>query len=196
MIRTLAQDPVLANATRDYVSEMNERIAELTSELQYAVPDLTIELYNELLESDPDLLNGFLHAIAQRVLGRAIGEHVRAQRSRARSAAQHSTPAERFSAAAQAWERGDSAALDLYVSMHVVNPEMDRKRACDMTGSEHRYVARQYARSAVKSGLLNMFHLLVADRVGEQLTSQAMNATEYQALYNSMTRGNEDIDAE
>ena len=190
MAVTTTSDPVLIGAERDFQAEMNALIVAATEGKTYAVPDVARELYERLLATDPILLNGWLHQNALSALSNAIGDHVRSMRAAARagSTGKRSSSAGRFAAAARLAEAGDTSALALYAAMHVVNPGQERKRASDMTGPDHRYVARQYQRNAQEQGLLGLFHETVAAKVGDKRTEDVLTAEQYETLYRSFVR--------
>lgn len=189
MTVTTATDPVLIGSDRDFQAEMNALIVTITEGKTYAVPDLARELYGRLLAEDPVLLNGWLHQNALAVLSKAIGDHVRSMRAAARAGSTgRKSSAGRFAAAARLAQQGDTSALALYATMHVVNPSQERKRAADMNGNDHRYVAQQYSRNAQELGLLGLFHETVAAKVGDHRTEDVLTAEQYEALYRSFVR--------
>lgn len=175
------------SAERDYVAEMDARIAAATGESGWAAPVVAAKMHAALLETDPDLLNGWLHAMAVDVLRMAVGSRSRAQRTVARRRA-----ASRIfgAAAAEAEETGNTIPLlGLFAVVHVIDADNTRKLAADMTGPEHLFVAENtYQQSANQALMLAAFHRAVAKKVGERKTSDVFSAQQYELLYLSITR--------
>jgi hypothetical protein len=170
-------------AERDYLGEMEERISALIDRPDdYAVPILAGELYTDLTSQDPDLLTGWLEAMALPMLSKAIGDRARSRRNTARRQAVK----DRFEQAAKAFEGGNREALSMYLEPHVVDSHLTRRRACDMSGRDHRYVAGKYERAGVESLMLGAFHSAVAAQVGDGKTSDVLDADKYEELYRSI----------
>jgi hypothetical protein len=172
---------------RDYLAEMDARIAAATEGSGWVAAIVAEKLHAELLETDPDLLDGWLRATAADTLRLAIGMRSRNQRLIARRRA----GARAFSeAAGEAEQTGDTAPLiGLFTVDYVVDAENTRKRAADMTGPEHLFVAENtYQRSANQALMLAAFHRAVAAKVGDQRTSDVFSPEQYERLYLSITR--------
>ena len=69
---------------RDYIAEMDERIAAATAGSGWVAAVVAQKLHAALLESDPDLLDGWLRAMAVQMLRRVIGLKGSQERSAAR----------------------------------------------------------------------------------------------------------------
>jgi len=70
---------------------------------------------------------------------------------------------------------------------HAVDPEHLRKRAGDMTGADHRFVADSYQASGNYALLRAAFHNAVAKKVGTRKTSDVIDADTYETMYQSIT---------
>lgn len=172
---------------RDYISEMNARIDVATQGSGWVAGIVAEKLHAELLEADPDLLDGWLRAVAVDTLRLTIGTRSRVQRivARRRSASRA------FQAATDGVEKSGDAAplLGLFAVNYVVDDSNTRKQAADMTGPEHLFVAvNTYQRSANQALMLAAFHRAVAEKVGGKRTSEVFSAQEYEHLYLSITR--------
>lgn len=166
---------------RDYLAEMDKKIADATAGTEWIAPVVAAKLHADLLADDPELLDGWLRAIAPEVLRQAIGNRSRA----ARLAARHGAKPRAFAAAAEA---GDTAALvGMFAVDYVVAPDRTRKRAGDMTGPDHEYVAGEYADTANTARLLAAFHRAVAEQVGGRRTADVFSLDQYEAMYRSIT---------
>ena len=172
---------------RDYVTEMDAHIEAATRGSGWVAAIVAEKLHAELLETDPDLLDGWLRAVAVDSLRLAIGTRSRSQRTVARRRAGSRAFRD---AVAEAEQSGDTAPLlGLFSVDYVVDEENTRKRAADMTGPEHLFVAENtYQRSANEALMLAAFHRAVAEKVGKRRTSEVFSETEYEAMYLSIAR--------
>lgn len=171
---------------RDYLAEMGERIRAATTGSGWVAAIVAEKLHAGMLENDPDLLDGWLHAMAVQTLRQEIGLRARSERTVARRRAGALSFA---SAAGDAELSGDpSRLLGLFRVNHVVDAQDTRKRAADMTGEEHLFVAEDYQRSANTARMLAAFHRAVAKKVGRKRTSDVLTEEQYEQMYLSITR--------
>ena len=131
---------------RDYIAEMDARIEAVTKGSDWVAAVVAAKLHASLLESDPDLLDGWLRSVAPDVLRQAITLRVRQSNARARRGARvrEFADAARDMEDASDGEARETAArrlLSLFEQIHTVDDSDTRKRACDMTGPEHLFVA-------------------------------------------------------
>lgn len=170
-------------AGRDYAAEMAGRLRAVAAGPGEWVAAVEAEkLAAELAERDPDLLDGWLHDIASDVIRIHLVRMANGTRSASRAGAKRRAFA---AAAGEAEETGDYSSLLEVV--HTVDDEQTRKRAADMTGADHRYVAHAYRQDAKTSRMLAMFHEAVAKKVGVRLTSEVFDTAEYEAMFVSLT---------
>lgn len=170
---------------RDYLAEMDTRITDATAGSGWAAPLVAQKLHAELVADDPDLLDGWLHAVAGEALRQAIANRSRAHRTYARRAASRAFA----QAARDAEDSGDAAPLlGLFAVDYVVAADRTRKRARDMTGPDHRFVAGRYEASGNGELMLAAFHHAIAEKVGDRRTAEVYTEAEYEALYLSVTR--------
>jgi hypothetical protein len=170
--------------SRDYLAEMADAIAKVTSAGDFVAPVVAEKLHAHLLETDPDLLDGWLRASAVHFLTRAIGDRDRRERTAARTRAD----ARQFRKASEAAEAGDDEGLSVFATVrYVVDGDETRRALGDMTGADHLFVADGYRESASRARMLEAFHRAVAKRVGKRKTSDVFTEAEYQKLYDSIT---------
>lgn len=172
---------------RDYLAEMGERIRAATTGSGWVAAIVAEKLHAGLLENDPDLLDGWLHAMAVQALRQEIGLRARVERTVTRRRAGARAFA---SAAGDAGQSGDPAPLlGLFRVTHVIDPQNTRKRAADMTGEEHLFVAENtYQRSAHEALTLAAFHRAVGKKAGKRRTADVLTEEQYEAMYLSITR--------
>jgi hypothetical protein len=182
---------------RDFIAEMDERINELTKGSGWVAAIVASKLHAQLLESDPELLDGWLHVMATQMLRRMIGLRQSSERTTARRRAggrAFAAAAERYASAEGGTETTGAALASLFRVTHVVDDENTQKRAADMTGPEHLFVAEtEYERDAKRSMMLAAFHRAVAKKVGKRRTGDVLTEAQYDAMYRSIVRspGNE-----
>lgn len=173
---------------RDYLGEIDKLVEDIIQGSGWVAAIEAARLRDRLAESDPELLDGWLHATAADSLRQLITNRVRQQRTRARRQA----GARRFADAATAAADGDDTLLrefSLFQVMHVVDNQQTEKQASEMTGPEHAYVAEHtYQRSANQSLTLAAFHRAIAEKIGPLPAGEVMTEQEYTALYRSITR--------
>jgi hypothetical protein len=178
---------------RDYIAEMEARIKAATAGSDWVAAIVAEKLRAEILENDPELLDGWLHAMAVPLLRRVIGLRVhhenRAAKRGARARAFASAAAGLEDADANGREPAAAALLGMFSEIHVVDEGQNRKRAADMTGAEHLFVAENtYQRSANTALMLAAFHCAVAKKVGKKRTADVFSEEQYEALYISIVR--------
>jgi hypothetical protein len=179
---------------RDYIAEMDARIEAATRGSDWVAAVVAEKLCGQLLENDPELLDGWLRAMAIPLLRRVIGLRVhherRAAKRGARARAFAATAAD-LEAAEGGSERESAAAalLGMFSEIHVVDEDQTRKRAADMTGAEHLFVAENtYQRSANTALMLAAFHRAVAKKVGKKRTADVLSEQQYESMYISIVR--------
>ena len=171
---------------RDYLAEMGQRIKAATKGSGWVAGIVAAKLHAQLQEKDPDLLDGWLHAMAIQTLRQEISLRARVERTTARRRA--SARAFR-DATDDAEETGDATPLlGLFQVIHTVDEDNTRKHAADMTGPEHLFVAGAYKQSANETLMLAAFHRAVAKKVGDKRTSEVLDEQQYEELYLSIAR--------
>lgn len=186
------------DAERDYIVAMDARIAAATEGSGWVPAIVAAKLHAQLQEADPDLLDGWLHAMAVQVLRRVIG----LRQHQERAAARRGAGARAFAGAAREFSGSDpddaEAAAVRFMGMfrmsHEVDDKRTQKRVFDMTGPEHLFVAEHtYQREANRQHMLAAFHRAVAKKIGKRRTEDVLTEEQYEAMYQSIVRspGNE-----
>ena len=177
---------------RDYNAEMDERIAEATSGSGWVAAVVAQKLHASLLENDPDLLDGWLNAMAVQMLRRVIGLRTHAERARAKRGAR----AREFGDAAGDFgsagdddkEAAGERLLGMFAVPYVIDADGTQKRAADMTGTDHLFVAVDKEKSAKTARMEAAFHRAVAKKVGKKRTADVIPLEQYEAMYLSIVR--------
>lgn len=170
---------------RDYIQDMNEAIDEATSGSGWSAGVVAGKLAARLAETDPGLLDGWLRTCAVAILTEAVGARLRSQAGAARRGAQRQAFAR---AARDAEAAGDYSRLPgMFSAAYVVDTAHTRRRARDMTGRDHQFVAAGYTARAEENSMLAHFHREVARRVGDRVTSEVFDEETYERMYRSIT---------
>lgn len=175
----------MTDQERDYSAEMDAKIAEATSGDGWIVGIVAAKLHAQLLESDHDLLDGWLSEHAVPILSDYIGQRERSIRARSRLRAK---PRQFAAAASDADQSGDYSDLPgMFAATYPVDADDLRKRVADMTGADHKYVAETvYQPLAEKNKLLAAFHRAVAKKVGNRKTAEVYSEAEYEQMFRSI----------
>ena len=182
------------NEDRDYIAEMDAVIAEVTEGGGWVPAVVAAKLHARLLENDPDLLDGWLHVMAIQMLRRMIG----LRQSHERTVARRRAGARAFASAAQEFADADgeeeteaagARLLGLFRVTHEVDDKNTQKRAFEMTGPEHLFVAENtYQRTANTHLMIAAFHRAVAKKIGSRRTDEVLTEERYEAMYRSIVR--------
>lgn len=84
-------------------------------------------------------------------------------------------------------EERTAVAHRLIDDWHAVTVDHVRKRAGDMTGADHKFVAATYTDTGNNAMMLAAFHRAVAKKVGNRKTCDVLNADRYEEMYRSIT---------
>jgi hypothetical protein len=172
---------------RDYLAEMDEIMSVATEGSGWIASVLAAKIYAKLMEEDRELIDGWLHAAAIDTLRRQILSKTNAARTRERARAQRGE----FADQARDFETGDDAGgvklLGMFALMHTVNAEDVRKRAGEMTGADHLFVADSYQQRGQRNLMEAAFHRAVAAKVGDKRTDEVLDLETYSVMYRSIT---------
>lgn len=171
---------------RDYLGEMDDLITEATKGSGWTAAIIAAKLYGQLITDDRDLLDGWLHAMATDTLRRHIQGKVNAARMRERARAERGE----FADAARDFATGEDAdglkLQGMFALTHVVDAEDVRKRAGEMSGADHLFVAGSYQTRGQKNLMQAAFHRAVAEKVGDKRTDEVMDLATYEQMYRSI----------
>jgi hypothetical protein len=101
--------------------------------------------------------------------------HLHADRSRARAHAGARAFAEHHNLS-------DVPEDDTFATRYCINEDNVWKSVSDMTGDDHRYVAREYEKTGRRALARAAFHEVIAKKVGAKRTVEVMSVTEYERL--------------
>ena len=178
------RDVVRRAADRDYVADMNaliERILKQDNPDGLVVGVAASSLFHHLQDDDPELLEGWLRAVALPVLSQTISRRISSQRA----TANRRILSRAFGEAALS---GDADLLAAFRQMHPVNEQGLRKAACDMTGREHEFVAGTYERTGRTMLMVAEFHRQVGRKAGNKPLREVMDAAQYGRLLQSIIK--------
>ena len=165
---------------RNYITEMDAQIRDAIDAETDWVPAVVARKL--LASADPDLVDGWLHAMAADFLTLIITRRERAHRSVERARA-----GSRVFAAAI--EDGEEDALAAFSVTYAIDGHNTRRRVADMTGADHLFVAGSYQASANARLLLAEFHRQVAKQVKRKRTADVFTEAAYARLYHSIIGG-------
>jgi hypothetical protein len=165
---------------RDPGCEINDLIDDLLDSDEDIVPAVAAEkIVATLEETNPELLDVWLHLVARAVMTAAITDRIR----RIRASAAANAGRVKFGRAAKS---GDPAELGVFsVRLHVDDNHTQR-RTGDMRGPDHLYVSGEYQKEGKLATLRAAFHKKVAARVGDKRTCEVFTEEEYAAMLASI----------
>jgi hypothetical protein len=172
---------------RSFSAEMSQLIndrleVETGSDVVPAI--LAWDLVTQLRDSDPELLNGWLHENAKAFLADMLRRRISSLRSRARIHAGRSD----FQRAVSKFNNGDNAALNSWTSVrYVVNDSNTQRLLLDMNGEDLNYAASRYSRSANAALLEEAFLRALAAKVGKKTVGQVFTEDQIDRMYNSIS---------
>jgi hypothetical protein len=129
-------------------------------------------------ETAPDELDAWL---AERVVW-LVAEEMRYQLRSNRARNRAHAGARRFAEHLDLDDTPTADDVDLYATAYRINDSNVWKTVGDMTGDDHRYVARKYEATGKRALALAAFHEIIAKRVGTKTTAQVMDVDEYRRL--------------
>lgn len=171
---------------RDFIAEMDAQIEAATQGSNWVPAIVAEKLVAQLEADDPELLGGWLRAMAVTMLRRVIGLRVHAKRQHSR----HNAGGRAFADAVDDAKNGDDAALrriGMFSITHRVDDGNTQKLVGEMTGEDHLFVASDYGQQAKPLLMEEAFHKAVAKKVGSKRTSEVFTEAEYEAMYRSIT---------
>jgi hypothetical protein len=168
---------------RDYAFEMRQVIDAETGQEPYSSPVVAAHIVEKLQATDPELLDGWLHAQAVGFIRHAINLRDCSSRSHARATSGRSVFAEQ----AAAHEAGDESALSGWLNVVHVVEDGTRKRLADMTKPDLGFAADTYARRAAENQLAESFLRALAKKVGRGKVSDHFDDEKLSSLWNSIT---------
>jgi hypothetical protein len=167
---------------RDYAAEMRAVIDAETAGGPYVSPQVAEHIVNKLRVTDPDLLDGWLHAQAVNFIRHAINLRDCSTRSHARVTSGRSV----FAADAKLHEAGKADAMAGWLAVVHVMEDGSRKRIADMTATDLTAVAEDYDARARENGLHAAFLKAVAKKVRKGKVSDHFSDATLASLWQSI----------
>lgn len=171
--------------SRDYVGEMRALIDQETGTGPYVSRQVAAQIMEKLAATDPDLLDGWLHAQAETILWQAINDRDRSLRAHARATSGRSV----FAANAEAHEAGDTAALSRWLATPFAVADGYRKRLGDMDKHDLRFAAEAYEVRAEQNRLTASFLIALARKVRRGTVADHYTEDQLAAMWNSLSGG-------
>jgi hypothetical protein len=174
---------------RDFNAEMNEKIVETFAEIDgdFVSSIVAWDLVTKLMETDPELLSGWLHLHAKSFVAGVLNSHVRSFRAKARSQAKASA----FATAARRFEAtGDISDLGGWFNVrYVVDDQSTQRRLGEMSQADLLFVASRYGRTARTLLLEEAFHRALAARVGNRTVADVFTEDQISEMYRGLSSG-------
>jgi hypothetical protein len=170
---------------RNYVAEMRSVIDSETASGDYSSPLVAEHIVKKLRVTDPDLLDGWLHAQAVQFVRHMINLRDCSARTHARTAARRSA----FADSAALHAAGDERAMVGWLDVVHVLEDGGRKRIAEMTAAELGFVADAYDARANENALHAAFLRAVAKRVGKRKVSDVFTEQKLTTLWQSIAGG-------
>lgn len=175
------------SVSRDYNKEMNTIVLDILSEVEgdFVSSILAWDLVTKLEETDPDLLNGWLHLHAKSFVAGVLNSHIRSWRAKARSQARVSA----FSKAAKRFsETGDLSELGGWMNLrYVVDDQSTQRRLGEMRREDLLFVASRYGNTARTLLLEEAFHRAIASRVGSKTVEEVFTDDQISEMYRGLS---------
>lgn len=169
--------------TRNFAAEMRTVMDSETAGGPYVSAVVAERIVEKLTATDPELLDGWLHAQAVGFLRHAINLRDCSQRTHARLTASRSV----FRNAADAAEAGDTEQLGSFLQTVYVLEDGSRKRLAEMRRPELLFAADGYERKAADMLLQEAFLRALAKKVGSKKVSDVYDENKISELWLSIT---------
>lgn len=173
----------MTQVARDYASEMRAVIDAETGHGPYVSRIVAEAIVEKLHATDPELLDGWLHAQAAQMVWQTINDRDRSRRASARATAGRSL----FAAAAGQHAAGDSSALTQFLGMPFTVDGV-RKRLADLTGADLTQAAVDYQRRADQNTMTAAFLRALGKKVKRGTVSDHFTEQQLATLWTSIVR--------
>ncbi len=167
---------------RDYRAEMRAVIDAETAAGNYVSGLVAEQIVRKLAATDPELLDGWLHANAAFLVRHFINLRDCSTRTRARTQARRVE----FAAAAGEFEAGDDTAMTSFLDVVHVVEDGSRKKLADLTASDLNHVATDYEERAAENAMHATFLRTLAKKVGKRTVGQVFDENKLTELWLSL----------
>lgn len=168
---------------RDYAAEMRAAIDAETSGGPYISAVVAAHIVEKLMATDPDLLDGWLHAGAANFIRLSINHRDSSQRTHARMTAGRSV----FRRAAEDYQEGDDEALANFLGTVYVVENGSRVRLGEMHKPDLLFAADAYQSRAAENALQEAFLRALARKVGNRRVSDMFDDEKLAAMWTSLS---------
>jgi hypothetical protein len=168
---------------RDFRAEMRAVIDAETAAGNYVSGLVAEHIVAKLTETDPDLLDGWLHANAAFLVRHFINLRDCSTRTSARTQARRA----QFAAAAGKFADGDKGPITSFLGLVHVVEDGSRKKLADLTADDLAHVADDYEHRAAENQMHATFLRALAKKVGKRTVGQAFDEKKLTAMWLSIT---------
>lgn len=168
--------------TRNYAAEMRAVIDAETASGPYTSVTVAGHIVEKLRATDPELLDGWLHAQAVQFVRMAINQRDCSTRTHARQIASRSV----FRDAALAAEAGDPEALGGFLRTVYVVEDGSRVRLAEMRSPDLLFVAEDYGHRAADALMQEAFLRALAKKVKNRRVSDVYDEVKLAELWQSI----------
>lgn len=170
------------DTARDFATEMRAVIDDATSGGPYIPPIAASEIVEKLRVNDPDLLDGWLHAQAERFVWQAINDRDRSRRA----VTSHRAKGAAFGAAAERHNAGDSTGLRPFLDAPYSVSDGTRKPLASLTKDDLLFVAERYQARSNENAMKATFMTALAKKVGKGVVADHFTEDQLSAMFESL----------
>lgn len=172
----------MTTTERDFAAEMRQVIDQHTADGPYLPPIAASEVVEKLRANDPDLLDGWLHAQADRFVWQAINDRDRSRRSHVAQTAQRSA----FGKAASEHADGNRTALRAFLDSPYTVQDGSRRRLADLRHEDLVYVAERYDARARENAMRAAFMTALSKKVKRGVVADHFTEEKLTAMWQSL----------
>lgn len=143
------------------------------------------EVAEKLIGEVPELIDEWVSAHLAAIVTDFLGKRWRARSSRAG----YQVRAGAFADAAEEFMAGDESAISVFLTPMPVDDEGRRINLGEMTGADHRYVARRHRVYAAANKMQAAFHEAIAKAIGDRTTAEVYSEEEYLNMRKQYVKG-------
>lgn len=168
--------------TRDFVAEMRA-VIDAETQGAYIPRQVADRIVAKLAATDPELLDGWLHAQAEQIIWQHINDRDRSTRAHSKQVAGRAA----FGAASGRHADGDPQAMTEFLGMPITVDGV-RKPLSMLTGPELLTVAGDYDARAARNAMTAAFVRALGRKVESGTVADHFTETELAALWRSLAR--------
>lgn len=166
---------------RDFAAEMRAVVDAETSHGAYVARAAARDVVEKLTINDPELLNGWLHEQAEKLIWQLINDRDRSRRGAARTQGRSV-----FAELIEASKDGDTSGLGRYLQAPYVIEDGSRKPLAELMKDDLIYVADQYEHRAKSNAFEAAFIRAIARKVGKGTVADHFTESKLMELRESL----------